>query len=134
VGIDTVAIGNEPRLGLFWFIAKDHDFSRFASCSRPFSQVSEVAGFKTLDDGHIDIWPTLHRLDPTLLDFDYDHFPRGRVNWRKEDDRWLLVLDPKLSRAPFITLIVTLWNIPRHRLLVLTDDHYRSVASVGPPQ
>ena len=76
---DTVATANEPRLGLFWFIAKDHDFSRFASCSRPFSQISEVAGFKTLDDGHVDIWPTLQRLDPTLLDFDYGHFPRGRV-------------------------------------------------------
>jgi hypothetical protein len=60
--------------------------------------------------------------------------PRGRINWRKEDDRWLLLLDPKLNRSSFITHIVTAWKIPRHRLLVLTDAHYRSVARVGPPQ
>ena len=125
---------NEPRVGLFWFIAQDREPSRFASCSRPFSQVSEVAGFKTINEGHVDVWQTLQRLDQSLADCDYDYFPRGRVNWRKKDDRWLLVLDPKLKRAPFITHIVTTWKIPRNRLLVLTDAHYRSTARVGPPQ
>ena len=96
--IETVSPSNEPRLGLFWFIAKDRSPSRFASLSRPFSGVSEVAGFKTLDEGHVDIWPTVQRLDQILMDYDYDYFPRGRVNWRKEDDRWLLVLDPKQSQ------------------------------------
>jgi hypothetical protein len=125
---------DEPRLGLFWFIAQDGNPSRFASLSRPLSEVSEVAGFKTLDEGHVDVWPTLQRLDQTLLPFEYEHFPRGRVNWRKEDDRWLLLLDPKLNRAPFIVHIVIAWKIPRNRLLVLTDAHYRSTARVGPPQ
>ena len=77
---------SKPRLGLFWFIAKDRNHSRFASISRPFSRVAEVAGFKTLDEGHVDVWPTLQRLDQSLADYDYDYFPRGRVNWRREDD------------------------------------------------
>jgi hypothetical protein len=134
VEIDPTLPSNEPRLGLFWFIAQDRNTSRLASCSRPFSRVSEVAGFKTLEEGHVDIWPAVQRLDQTLMDYDYDYFPRGRVNWRREDDRWLLVLDPKLNRAPFITHVVTAWKIPRNRLLVLTDAHYRSMARVGPPQ
>ena len=104
--LEAVLPSNEPRLGLFWFIAKDRSPSRFASLSRPFSGVSEVAGFKTLDEGHVDVWPTVQRLDQTLADYEYDYFPRGRVNWRKEDDRWLLVLDPKLNRRTFITYIV----------------------------
>jgi len=131
VGTESAVSSDEPRLGLFWFIAKDCNPSRFAALSRSFSQVSEVAGFKTLDEGHVDVWPTVQRLDPTLVDYDYDYFPRGRVNWRKEDDRWLLVLDPKLNRAPFSTHIVIAWKIPRNRLLVLTDAHYRSFARVG---
>ena len=46
---------------------------------------------------YVDVWPQIiQRLDGTLADYDYDYFPRGRVNWRKEDDRWLLlVLDSK---------------------------------------
>ena len=134
VEIEAVSPSNEPRLGLFWFIAKDRGPSRFASISRPFSGVAEVAGFKTLDEGHVDVWPTLQRLDQTLADYDYDYFPRGRVNWRKEDDRWLLVLDPKLNRGTFIAYIVLAWKIPRTRLLVLTDAHYRSLARVGAPR
>ena len=121
-------------MGLFWFIAKDRSPSHFASLSRPFSRVAEVAGFKTLDEGHADVWPTLQRLDRNLVDHDYDYFPRGRVNWRKEDDRWLLVLDPKLNRETFIAYIVLAWKIPRNRLLVLTDAHYRSLARVGAPR
>jgi hypothetical protein len=132
--IEPTIPSNEPRLGLFWFIAEHRRPSRSASLSRAFSQVTEVAGFKTLDEGHVDVWPTVQRLDQTLLDYDYDHFPRGRVNWRKSDDRWLLVLDPKLNRAPFIAHIVFGWKIPRSRLLTLTDIHYRSFARVGPPQ
>jgi hypothetical protein len=74
---------NEPRLGLFWFIAKgDRRPSRFTSISRPFSRILEVAGFKTLDEGHVDVWPTVQRLDHTLVDYEYDYFPRGRANWR----------------------------------------------------
>ena len=132
--LEAVLTSNEPRVGLFWFIAKDRNTSRFASISRPFSRVAEVAGFKTLDEGHVDVWPTIQRLDGTLADYDYDYFPRGRVNWRKEDDRWLLVLDPKLNRATFIAYIVLAWKIPGNRLLVLTDAHYRSLARIGPPQ
>jgi hypothetical protein len=46
---------NEARIGLFWFIAEDRKASRFASISRPFSEVSEIGGFKTLDEGHVDV-------------------------------------------------------------------------------
>ena len=132
--IEPVLPSNEPRLGLFWFIAKDRNPSRFASLSRPFSRVSEVGGFKTLDEGHVDVWPTLQRFDENLVPYEYEYFPRGRVNWRKEDDRWLLVLDPKLNRSPFITHIVLAWKIPRDRLIVLVDAHYRSTAQVVPPK
>lgn len=123
----------EPRLGLFWFIAKDRNPSRFASLSRPFSEVFEIGGFKTLDEGHVDVWPTLQRVDQTLMPYEYEYFPRGRVNWRKDDDRWILVLDPKLNHSPFITHIVIAWTIPPNRLLVLSDAHYRSVARIGGP-
>ena len=54
---------------------------------------------RPLDEGHVDVWPTVQRLDQSVVDYEYDYFPRGRVNWRKEDDQWLLVLDPKLNHV-----------------------------------
>jgi hypothetical protein len=134
VEIEPILTPSEPRLGLFWFIGRGRNPSRFASLSRPFSTVSEVGGFKTLDEGHVDVWPTVQRLDQTLLPYEYEYFPRGRVNWRKEDDRWLLVLDSKLNRSTFIDYVVLVWRIPRTRLLALPDAHYRSIARIGPPQ
>ena len=77
-----------------------------------FSRVPNLQASITLTIVMVDVWPTIQRLDGTLADYDYDYFPRGRVNWRKEDDRWLLVLDSKLNRATFIAYIVLAWKIP----------------------
>jgi len=130
-GVKIEPVPTEPRLGLFWFIAKNRNPSQFASFSRSFSDVSEIEGFKTLDEGHVDVWPALQRVDQTLVPYEYEYFPRGRVNWRKEDNRWILVLDPKLNSSPFITYIVIAWKIPPSQLLVLSDGHYRGMARIG---
>jgi hypothetical protein len=132
VGVEPASLSSESRLGLFWFVATDRKASRFASLSRSFNEVAEIGGFKTLDEGHVDVWLKLKRLHQALVPYEYEHFPRGRVNWRKEDDKWILLLDPKLNSDPFIAHVTNTWSLPRNRLLVLTDAHYRSVAHVGP--
>ncbi|WP_394887974.1 hypothetical protein [Mesorhizobium sp. AaZ16] len=113
------------RIGLFWFITLGRGLGRFASASLPWSAVEEIGGFKTYDKGHIDVWPEIQRRDTTLRNFEYEHFPRGRVNWRCEDDAWLLLLDPKLNDRAFIDHIVKQWNLPQKRLRVFEDSHYR---------
>src|SRR5436309_2374456 len=85
VGNESVLSSAESRLGLFWFIAKSRSASRLAPMSRPFSGVAEGRGSKTLDEGHVGVWPTLLCLDQSLTNYDYDYFPR-RVNWREEQD------------------------------------------------
>jgi hypothetical protein len=123
-----------PRLGLFWFVSDGPSYSRFLSLSRPWSEVKEIGGFKTLDEGHVDIWPLLLNQSPSLRRYEYEAFPRGRVNWRADDDAWLLLLDPKLNSEPFTSHIIKAWRLPLDRLTIMTDSHYRSSERVGLPR
>jgi len=121
----------EPRLGLFWFVPDRNGRATFLSLSRPWSEVPEIGGFKTLDEGHVDVWPRLQVRHAFLRGAPYERFPRGRVNWRASDGAWLLLLDPKLRATAFVSAIADEWRLPSGSLLILTDPHYRSRGGPG---
>ena len=116
-----------PRLGLFWVAPDSRGTWDVRDRSQPFTKVMEVGGFRTLDEGHVDVWPQFGgHLDP-----DYGVYPRGRVNWRAEDGCFLLLYDPVLSRGGWIARLTERFILPPERTLVMTDAHYRS--RIRPP-
>ena len=121
------------RVGLFWFIAKDRNPSRFASVSRALVDVPRSENFHRLDATHTKTWPDLRRLDPALEPYDFDYFPRGSVEYLALDDQWLLNVDPTLRRGAFVAYVVVQWNIPPPRLIIRVAHDYQSIARVGPP-
>jgi hypothetical protein len=123
-----------PRIGLFWFIAKDRNLARFAGVSRPWSSVPTVAGKKALDQEHADVWPIVQKLDHKLQRYPGDYFPRGRLIWSEDGDRWLLLVDQKLNRGVYVAHIAITWKTPLRRLVVKVDSEYRSFACVGFPE
>jgi hypothetical protein len=87
------------RIGVFWFIAKDRNPARFAGVSRPWSSVPTIAGKKVLDQDHADVWPIVQKLGHKLQPYPDDYFPRGRLTWLEDGDRWQLFVDQKLKRG-----------------------------------
>lgn len=122
------------RIGLFWFIAKDRNPARFAGASRSWSSVPTVAGKKVLDQEHADVWSIVQKLDHRLRRYPSDYFPRGRLIWREDGDRWQLLVDQKLNRGAYVAHIAIAWKAPLSRLVVNVDPDYRSVACVGFPE
>jgi hypothetical protein len=122
------------RIGLFWFIAKDRNPARFAGVSRPWSSVPTVAGKKSLDQDHADVWPIVQKLDQKLQQYPGDYFPRGRLIWSEDDNRWQLFVDQKLKRGAYVAHIAIAWKTPLKRLVVNVDSQYRSSACVGFPE
>lgn len=114
-----------PRLGFFWFVPST-DGSRLIAHSVPFDDVPEIGGFRTVELGHYEYWLNLGRSDPLARAAAYEDYPRGRVNYIASDDRFLLLLDVKLKRPPFIDRLIEAFALPRERLKVALDSHYRS--------
>ena len=111
-----------PHLGLFWALPSTNDGWDVIAFRRPFAEVAEIGGFRTLEDGHVDLW---RRIAPDHF-ADYEDFPRGRVNWREADGKFLLLLDQTLRRREWIRRVVDRLGLPPAETLVMIDAHYRS--------
>ena len=122
-----------PAIGLFWFVRAATNGCKMAYFKRPFDDVPTIGGFKTLDEGHVDLWPKLQSRERWLQLYEYEEFPRGRVNWRAEDDRYLLLLDSTIASQAFVAHIVERFCLPEEKLIIFTDPHYRSNESVAAP-
>lgn len=117
-------VHSEPRLGLFWFIPSNGKY-RFASKSLPLSEVEAVSGIKTLEDGHPSVWKEVVRLDRSLRHYEYEFFPRGRVNWIEDDNRFLIVADSLILRKKLEKVIIDRFRLNGCSIRLLTDPHYR---------
>jgi hypothetical protein len=100
------------RIGLFWFVAKDRNPARFAGVSRPWSSLPTVAGKKVLVQDHADVWPIVRKLDHWLQRYPDDYFPRGRLIWLEDGDRWQLLVDQKLNRGAYVAHVALAWKTP----------------------
>ncbi len=114
------------RLGLFWALPSPVGVWEIVTVSRPFAEVPEIGGFRTMEAGHVNIWPRIRREAGPQVVGEYDDYPRGRVNWREEDQRFLLLLDPVLNRPGWITRLLARFALPAAATLIMTDPHYRS--------
>lgn len=121
------------RLGIFWFWGDGRKRSNFVGISRPWAGTAVIAGARKLDIGHQDGWAHAQRLSPALASFEFDYFPRGRLEWQQPTDQWRLYVDQKLLRGAFVTTVLLNWKPPKAQLVVLNDSQYRSRANIGLP-
>lgn len=114
----------QPMLGLFWFVGPIEQ-AELVGLSRDEGDVPTIGGFRTLVEGHVDIWRGIVRTRPELASYEYEFFPRGRVNWSSDDDRYILLADRKILDAGLHLQVVAEWHLPPDRVEVLSDPHYR---------
>lgn len=114
----------EPRIGLFWFIPSGSSF-RFAGKSRPLVRVATIGGMKTLSDGHPEVWKALIKRDLSLGTYQYEFFPRGRVNWIEEGNQFLVLGDPVVFERELEKIVVRKFQLTGCNNRFLTDPHYR---------
>ena len=120
------AFSTLPRLGVFWALPIAGEGWDVVTVSRPFGEVPQIGGFRTLEAGHVDLWPRIRRQTSPEVIGEYEDYPRGRVNWREEDQRFLLLLDPTLRRPSWVARVMALFALPVGSTLIMTDPHYRA--------
>src|SRR5438445_3916242 len=84
-----------------------------------------------IDDGdfingpfdHLPYWETVRRTIPALRTVEYDAVPRGRVLYRKAENRCVVYMDKVLHCEKGKTGIMTYFELPAETPF-LTDIHY----------
>jgi len=115
-----------PRLGLFWALPVLGAAWDIEAVMQQFAEVPDIGGFRTLEAGHVEVWPVVRRRCDPVPPGQYEDYPRGRVNWREEDRRFLLLLDASLLRPLWTGKLIKVFDLPIEDTLIMTDPHYRS--------
>lgn len=115
----------QPRLGVFWFIPWK-DRHRFAAKSLPHDQVANIGGIKTFPESHEEVWSEIARIDGHLGSFEYEYFPRGRVNWIEERDQFLLLADRQILRLDLHLVVIERFRLDAVDFQVMSDSHYQT--------
>lgn len=113
------------RVGLFWGLPMDGHLE-LVSFSRPASAVASVGGFRTLEEGHVELWPQVIRRRSWLAGIDYARFPRGRVNQILETGRFIILSDVHLLTAVALPRLLRRFGLNAAITDVSADPHYRS--------
>lgn len=62
---------------------------------------------------------------PWLKEIDYDYYPRGRVIFRKDLNKYVLFLDPDLDKPKYVDMIAQEFGLHNGGFYVDTEDeHY----------
>ncbi|WP_064832669.1 hypothetical protein [Rhizobium phaseoli] len=114
-----------PKIGIFWFVPAKID-RQLICVAREIGRVQTVVGFKTIKEGHVDTWAKAQKVCRSLRPFGYEHFPRGRVNWREHDGAFLLLADPSIFDRNLHTAIIERWSLQQETVHLFRDSHYRT--------
>ncbi|MDM9628462.1 hypothetical protein QTL95_21430 [Rhizobium sp. S152] len=122
----TASCETPPRkIGIFWFVPAGKSY-QLICLAHEASRVHTIGGFKTIEEGHVDTWAKVQKVNRALRPFGYEHFPRGRVNWREVDGAFLLLADPSIFDCELHSVIIERWNLQAENVYLIRDSHYRT--------
>lgn len=124
-------------VGIFWGIPDEKQTWNVLSDKTPIDQAVPYGRCLTHAAGHYEFWESLSTLGqsflaesglPVELAFhEYEDFPRGRVVYWPEEQRFAIYADRKLQNKEFITRIAAEFHIGDNTYTVRSDSHYQTI-------
>lgn len=88
---------SKPRIGIFWFVpaGADWELIEFSSAA---TDVEMVGGMRTYPIGHDAAWEAVRASHRRLRRYEFEFFPRGRVNELNDGKDYLLLADRSIIK------------------------------------
>lgn len=121
---------NEPRVGFFWMLPSENIVPNIVGFGIPASEAYPQSGFRTDERSHYDTWEILSKCPP-YSEYDYEYWPRGRVNFIEDTGLFLILGDKKLNNKSYKNSILKEFNIPEESVTYdFSDIHYTSTGNL----
>ena len=127
----------EPKVGIFWSIPDRMNNRALVMDSTPLVEAEPYGRFLTHPRGHYEVWERWKRTGPAglaaaglpaaIMWNKYEYFPRGRVVFHQENERFTIYADRRLQNARFIHRLVAAFALPAALVDVQSDEHYRTM-------
>ncbi len=120
-----------PSVGIFWRVAD----VLVADCST-LEQAEAYGDCITHGRGHYECWQEWQALGGTRLaangypakitSTEYDEWPRGRVVYETQANRFVLYADRRLQSPDIVAALKTIFGLATADVVVKSDLHYRT--------
>jgi hypothetical protein len=111
------------KVGIFWFYEGIPLF-----VAAPLQHGIDDGDFMNGPDDHLLAWGKVRCAVPALRTVEYDEVPRGRVIYKKAEDRFVVYMDKVLHRDDYKRAILHLFALPPETPF-LTDIHYTTTSA-----
>lgn len=108
-----------PEVGIFYVI----DGTVYAQ-SDQIRDLKASQGNYDSDGSHYEFWKSMRFLMPEMYDIDYDYYPRGRIVYKSEEDKFYIYLDKCITDEERDSIIDE-FNLPRSKVKFEYDEHYQ---------
>lgn len=126
----------EPSVGIFWGGRENGAPWEIVHALTPLAEAEPYGDCLTYPGAHYVVWENWRRLrhaglrarglPPIIAAHEYEHFPRGRVVYMRNEDCFTIFADRRLQRAELINRLVQIFGLSEQRHVVRSDLHYRS--------
>lgn len=128
-------------VGIFWIIPDNEGIPYLLFDKTLYSEAESYGDCLTHSKGHYEYWSELSGLGAdvlskksvplTLLSYEYEDFPRGRIVYRVTDKCFVIYADHKLFKRRFIDKIIKEFCLSdKNKILCMSDIHYCSTEQV----
>ena len=126
-----------PGIGIFWAVPNQKGQPEILSYVVDISLAGDYGGNKTSDESHYRLWTTLQRVSrgwENIGTFDYEYWPRGRINYNVDDDEFLLMADRQIiNNQALLSEVMKQFSLPASKTEVSFDAHYKSIGDLAQP-
>ena len=122
-----------PHVGIFWVVQATEDEAGLLAAGCPLDQAEAYGDCLTYGPGHFETWDNWRRsravgpaLGATVLFYEYEDWPRGRIVFDRSRELFIIYADRKLLIPATIARIATHFHLPTERTEIQSDFHYQS--------
>ena len=108
-----------PHVGIFWILP-----DRLLAFGVPYTAGEKYGDFINTPDGHYETWEQLRKVSGKLPE-DYTSYPRGRIVYRINDQKFLVYMNRKhLKNDRVKKKIIKEFRLPVDQVDFKHDSHY----------
>jgi hypothetical protein len=108
-----------PQVGIFWIFP-----NQLLAFGLPYTAGEKYGDFINIPDGHYETWEKLKKASGKLPE-DYTSYPRGRIVYRINDQKFLMYLNRKhIKNERIKKRIIKEFRLPVDHAIFKHDHHY----------
>lgn len=124
-------------VGIFWAIQEQGAAVSIEDHRCSLKEAEPYGTMLTCPHGHYEVWEQWHKAggQAAIAGSEYEEWPRGRIVYDSESDRFILYADAQILRDPaLIAQINERFGLPMDRIDAKRDNHYRSTRRLSRPR